>query len=228
MSYFKRRNGVGDWQGEVVDSFIIKECLDKANQQTAPFDAKIDDLVKNWTPTGFYTPDDIRTIVGQTMATVSRAQAALNQAASEPNASQDSVLRATNDMGRAGSRSLDYLQAATDAEQNGIRVVNAPGFKRWVTDTLATASSAMVTAAVISCITPWWVDALAAFQTAFDQAWTVVRRVVGAVLTLGETALKVPDALNEMLTILKWGLGIGGAAYVLNEINKSRGGGSWW
>jgi hypothetical protein len=218
----RRRRSLSDWMSDVTDNMVIKECLDQANQQTAPFDAKIDALVKNWKPTGFYTADDVRTIVGRTLEAVQSAQAAVNQAAAEPNASQDSVMRATSDLGRAGQRSLDYLDAAKQAEAQGIRVVNAPGLKRWVTDTLGAASSAMVTAAVIGCTTPWWVGALAWFQTQFDQVWGAVRMIVGAALTVGEAVLQVPDALGDMITILKWGLGIGGAAYLVNEIHRHR------
>jgi hypothetical protein len=189
-------------------------CLDQANAAVAPFDAQIDDLAKNWQPTGFYTTADIRTLVGQAMATVQQGQAAVNLAAAEPNASQDSVMRATDDMARAGSRALDYLQAATEADQQGIRVVNAPGLKRWVTDTMAAASSGMVTASVIGCITPWWVSALAKFQSVFDRAYAVVKLVVGAAIAIGETMLKVAGDLPDLYPILKWTALALGAAWV--------------
>lgn len=219
------RRGLSDFLDDVLAKAGVDQagpCLDAANAATAPFDAKIDDLVKNWNPTGFYAPADLRKIVSQALATVQQGQAAINAAAAEPNASQDSVMRATNDLARAGSRSLDYLQAATHAEQQGIATVNAPGLKRWVTDTMAAASSAMVTAAVIGCITPWWVGALAAFQSAFDTAWSVIRAIVGLTIRLGEQVLKVPDQLEDLITILKWGLGLGGAAYVIHQIDKAR------
>ena len=114
------------------------------------------------------------------------------------------------------------VQAAAAADQQGIRTVNAPGFKRWITDTLATSSSALVTASVIGCIRPWWVGALAAFQSAFDVIYSLASRVVGAVITLGEVALKVPDALDDLLTIAKWGLGLGGAAWLIYEVSKAK------
>lgn len=195
-------------------------CLDQANASAKPIDAKIDDLVKNWNPTGFYTTSDLRTIVSATMAVVAQGYDALTQAAAEPNASSDSITRATNDLARAGERSLDYLSAATTADQQGMTAVNAPGFKRWVTDTLASASSALVTASVIGCLRPWWVTALSKFQSAFDVVWSVAKRVVGAVLKLGDVALKVPDQLDDLLTILMWGLGLGGAAYLIHHVSK--------
>jgi hypothetical protein len=210
-----------DFVGAIGGASPESTCLSAANAMVAPFDAKIDDLAKNWNPTGFYTPADLRALVSSTMAVVIQAQNALGQAAQEPNASQDSVMRATDDLARAGARSLDYLQAARDADAQGLRVVNAPGMKRWVTDTMGAASSAMVTASVIGCITPWWVGALAAFQGAFDAAWNVAKKLVGAIIAIGETALQVVDDLPQFYAIAKWGLlALGG--YLLWEHVRSR------
>jgi hypothetical protein len=196
------------------------QCIDAANQTLAPFDAKVDDLVKTWNPTGFYSSSDLRGLVSVTLQAVTRAQAAVDAAASEANASQDSVMRATDDLARAGSRSLDYLDAARTADQQGLRLVNAPGLKRWVTDTLATASSAMVTAMVIGCITPWWVGAMAAFQSAFDVAWAFAKRLTGAVIAIGETVLKVADDLPDLYGLLKYALIAGGAYWLYIQLHN--------
>lgn len=193
-------------------------CLAQANAATAPFDAKVNDLAQNWTPSGFYTSDDIRSIVGSVMTTIAQGQALVDQAAKEPNASQDSVMRATDDLANAGKRSLDYLQAATQADAQGTRVINAVGLKRWVTDSLGSASSAMTTAAVIGCITPWWVGALAAFQSVFDKAWAVVKAVVGTALQIGEDVLKVASNLDEIYNVLKWGALALGAYWLWTEV----------
>lgn len=179
-------------------------CLDQANAAVAPMDAKIDDLVRNWNPTGFFTSAEIRELVTVTMRAVSQAQDLVNRAAAEPNASQESVMRASNDLGRAGQRSLVYLDSAKAADQQGLRLVNAPGIKRWVTDTLAACSSAVVTAAVIGCLRPWWLSALSAFQSVFDVVFGVAKRLVGAVLAIGETALNVVGDLPDLYGILKW------------------------
>jgi hypothetical protein len=194
------------------------QCIAQANAAMAPFDAKIDGLIKTWNPTGFYTSDDIRSIVGSVMTTISQAQASVDQATKEPNASQDSVMRATDDLARAGQRSLDYLQAATQADGQGTRVINAVGLKRWVTDSLAAASSAMVTASVIGCITPWWAGALAAFQSVFDKAWAVVTAVVGTLLQVGEDVLKVASSLDDIYEVLKWGALAYGAYWLWTNV----------
>lgn len=218
-----KRTGMGNFLddilgiGPVVDAVSNAQqgqCLDQANAAVAPFDARITDLVKNWQPTGFYTAQDIRDLVNSTMTLVAQGQAAVNLAAHEPTASIDSLMRATDDLATAGKRSLDYLDAAKTAEQQGMRVINAPGFKRWVTDTMAASSSALVTAAVVGCITPWWVGALAAYQAAFDSLVTVAKRVVGAVIALGDKLLTVAEGAPELLEYLKWGA-IAAVVYVV-------------
>lgn len=213
------RVGLSDWMEDLMNTLSGQgsqesQCLDTANATVAPFDAAITDMAKNWNPTGFYTSQDVRDVVSSAMAVVTAAQNAVSQAAAEPNASQDSVMRATDDLANAGAKSLDYLQAANAIDAQGIRVINAPGFKRWVTDTLGAASSAIVTAAVIGCITPWWVGALATFQSAFDAVRAVVTKVVGAVIAIGETVLKVADDLPNLYDILKW-VALAGGAYWL-------------
>lgn len=214
----RRRRGLGDLLDDVNQKYD-RMCLDKANADMAPFDAKIDDMVKTWKPTGFYTPQDLRTIVQQTLTVTNQAYDALTQVAQDVTGGDDSIARAISDLGTAGQRSLDYLGAATQAEQAGLRLVNAPGLKRWVTDTLATTSSAMVTASVVACQSPWWLNALSAYQTVFDKAKAVVVRIVGAVLAIGETALKVADDLPKLYDILKWGaLGLGGYWLWVNHL----------
>ena len=130
----------------------IQDCLAQANAATAPLDAKIDDLAKTWTPTGFYTTDEVRSLIGQTMTMIRGAQTVLDQAMETPSASHDSVIRATDDLARAGKKSLDYLAAANEADQAGFRTINALGLKDWVLSAMGAASSAISTAAAISCI----------------------------------------------------------------------------
>jgi hypothetical protein len=198
----------------------IAQCIGQANATTAPLDAKINDLAQNWQPTGFYTPEDIRQLVGSTMAMIVKAQAVIDQARQAPNASQDSLMRTTDDLARAGKSSLDYLSAANDADAQSLRAINAVGFKDWVLSAMGAASSAIGTAAAVACITPWWVGALATFQTAFDALWNTAKQVVGAVLAIGETALKVADELPQFSGLITWGLVLGGAYWLWHRYLK--------
>lgn len=215
----RRAPGLAGFVDDIMDTIAgqptaEKQCIDAANQAVAPFEAQIDDLVKTWNPTGFYTSQEIRDLVSSTMRVVTQAQSALDSARAEPNASQDSIMRAVDDLTRAGSRALDYLGAASSADQQGLRVINAAGLKRWVTDTLATSSSAIVTASVVGCLRPWWVGALATFQAAFDVVWALSKRTLGSALAIGETALKIVDDLPQLYDVLKWGALAAGAYWI--------------
>jgi hypothetical protein len=224
----RKPTSLGDWWGDFMNNLNADlglpttrpsdeaQCIALANATFAPMDAKVNDLSANWNPTGFYTPDEIRTQVANVMDTVRTVQVAIDQARAEPNASQDSIMRAVNDLARVGERSLGYLAAANNADQNGIRLVNAQGLKRWVVDSLATCSSSMVTAAVVGCIAPWWIGSLATFQRAFDKAWSTAKLLIGAVLAIGETAVLVANDLPDLYRVLKYtALVVGG--YLLWE-----------
>lgn len=211
---YRRRPALSGLPFDISPDPVIQECIGKANEVTAPLDAKTLDLATTWQPTGFYTPPEIRQLIGSTMAMIVKAQAVLDQAASSPSASQDSIIRATDDLTNAGKSSLDYLSAANEADQQGLRTINATGLKHWVLTAMGAASSAIGTAAAISCITPWWVDALSAFQAAFDAVWSTAKKIVGAVLAIGETALKVADNLPKVADVITWGV-VAGAGYWL-------------
>lgn len=230
--YVRRRQaGLSGWLDDVVDAITGSvtpvgtqdnaDCLAQGNAVSAPLDAKIDDLIKNWNPTGFYTSTDIRNLVTSTMKVVASGFDALTQAAAEPNAARDSITRATNDLARASGKSTDYLQAAQQADAQGFTSVNAPGFKRWLTDTMAASSSAITTAAVIACQVPWFVGALSMFQIVFDAAYEQFKRTLGALVKLGDLVLKIPEGLADASTILVWALGLGGAAWLLYKAHNA-------
>jgi hypothetical protein len=233
----RRPPGLGDWWSDLMNGINENmglppvapsdeaQCIALANATMGPFDAKINDLAKNWNPTGYYTTDELRRTIQDVLGTVTAAQAAIDRARSEPNASQDSIMRAVSDLARVGERSLVYLDAARSADDNGVRLVNSVGFKRWVTDSLAACSSAMVTAAVIGCITPWWVGSLATFQRAFDKVWSAVKLITGAVLAIGETALEIIGDLPALYNILKY-TAVAAGLYILWDvyIRRDRGG----
>lgn len=200
-----------------------RKCLDAANEKVAPLDAKITDLAKNWRPTGFYTSQNVRDLVAATMATVRKAQEAIDQARSRPNASQDSLMRASNDLFRAGERSLVFLDIARQADSmTDVEAIEAQGLKRWVTDTLAAASSGFVTASVVECLTPWWLVALVGFQNSFEVAYTTAKRIVGVVIKIGETALKVAEDLPDLYEIAKWVAIAGGVGWLAIELMNLR------
>lgn len=231
--YRRRRppRGLAGWLDDALDAITgsvtpvgtggTADCIAAGNAASAQLDAKTDDLVRNWNPTGFYTSTDMRALVTSTMKVVAQGFDALSQAAASVSAASDSITRATNDLSRASGKSLDYLAAAQQADAQGFTSVNAPGFKRWITDTMGAASSAITTAAAVACDTPWFVNALAMFQSVFDALYAQVKRVVGVLIKIGDLALKIPDGLEQASTILVWALGLGGAAWLLYQAHSS-------
>ncbi len=221
----RRRAGMGDLMEDIMDKILGRpsaeqQCVDAANITQASFDSKVDDLVTNWQPTGFYAPADIRSIVSATMALVTQAQSVLDQVGLS--GSVDSIIRATDDLSRAGGRSLDYLTAATQADQQGIAVVNAPGLKKWVTNTMGACGSAVVTANTIVCLQPWWLDALASFQSAFDVAWAAVKGIVGTAVAVGGQVLKIAADLPELMTYIEVGALAVGALWLWQKYRGRR------
>jgi hypothetical protein len=220
-----KRQGLGSWIDDLLQQGGIptesSQCLDQANAQVAPFEGKIADMDKTWNPTGFYTPADLRQVVSSTLSVVQQGYAALSQAMQQ--ASSSSLNEANAELSKASGNSMDYLNAAKEAESKGVATVNAPGLKRWVISTMQSASNAIVAGAVTSCMEPWWLSAVAAFQQAFDVAWQVIKQVAGAVLKLGEVALKVPDLLDDIVTYGQWALLLGLAYFAFTSLADAHG-----
>ena len=202
----------------------IAGCLATANQQTARLDAKTADVIKTWNPTGFYTATDIRTAVASTMELVGEAQSALDNVRGQANSSQDALMGASGILMDAGQKSLVYLQAANDADAQGIQTINSPWLKRWVTNTMTDVSNALVTASVVACGIPAWLTVLQAFQGFFDKLASVVKAIVGIVLKVGEAVLEIPDDIAKLWTVLKWGAVLGGAAWLIMKFQEHKSG----
>ncbi len=196
-----------------IDPTVVLEaqCVTKAVAAGQGFKSKIDNLDATWNPTGFYPPDDVRSVIGSTMELEALGRAAIDKVQIEVHVRTDLLNRARDGLDRAGARAIDYLDAAREADSKSIRLVNAPGLKQWVIDTMNAASAALIVGQAVDCLKPWWLSALEAYQEAFDVAITHVVSVAGSVLAVGENAVKVAFSLLEHLNLLILaGLGVGG------------------
>lgn len=219
-----------DWKDQASgDPSDTQQCLDVANQQAAPLDAKVYDLAQNWQPTGNYLPADILTAVSSVMPLVVQAQSALDQAMAEGTSAQDAIGQARALLFTQGSRAVDYTDAAKQALTQGADAVAAPDFKQWVLSTMQAASGGMVAASVSSCMRPWWLTAIAVFQSAFDKAWAVVRAIAGVIVDVGKTVVKVAAALPDLAELAMWAAIVGGAYYLfINLSNYKKSGKSFF
>lgn len=204
------------------------DCLDQANAQTAALDQRTQSLAATWTPTGFYAPADVQQIVSATLSLVNSGTNALATAPTSTSDAQSQINQAQDKLAQQGQRSMVYVNALRDAAATGATVLNAAGLKTWVLDSMQAVSSALVTAAVMECNMPWLATAIIAFQGYFDTLASIVSRVVGVLVKIGDNVLKVADNVDELFTVLKWAALIGGGAYLaikLGEVQRrSRGG----
>jgi hypothetical protein len=206
-------------------------CLASANANTANLDAKINDLAKNWHPTGFYTPAQVRALVSNVMAVIANARSAVAKAQGQTGlaeAAQSNLRQSLADMARQEARSLEYLAAASAATSSGAKAVNAPGMKTWVTNAMNAASSAFVTADVVSCELPFWIAVMAGFLGLVGSVVEAIKKIVGVAIAAGEAVLDVArdaaESIPVMWQIVKWGglaaLGVL-AVWKLKEYRKS-------
>ena len=213
----RRKRGMGDWADDFANYWTqqfggkseTNQCIDAANQKTAELDAKATDLNKNWNPTGIYTTQQMQSLVQQTMATLLAASTGvLDKAISEPQADgtrASLMLKRAAIQRKMSDEGLVFTKALGAAMNANIGVVDAPGLKRWIVNSMLVASDAIGAAYAVSCLTPWWVGVLAAFQSAFDKLYGAAKIIVGTAVALGEQVLKIPDAIGEIWTYAKWG-----------------------
>lgn len=194
-------SSVMDWVNQALHAET--RCLDKANssRQVKAIDAMTFDLARNWNPTGFYTPAQIHSIVS--------AVTSLNGAARTVLASLSAVQHSTSDadqvikqaaayLDRNDARAQAYITAASKAGSTG--VVNAPGLKMWVTNSLVNISQAYVTVYVLDCNTTWLDYAAAASKRLVDAA-----KAIGGVIADAATAIvDAAESTLQFASALKW------------------------
>lgn len=197
-----------------------KQCLAKANQLVANLDNRRFDLVKNWNPSGIYTIQQFDSLITATLAMLRSASSTIDRAAQEKispahrdqlNIERGAIQR------KMATEGLVFIDASRAAKAKGIEYIDSPGLKRWITNSMGVASSAVVAANVVMCLQPWWVQALQVFQATFNALYAVARAIVGVTVSLAKTALKVPDAIATLITYGKWALLAGGAYWLYTK-----------
>jgi hypothetical protein len=222
---------LGIWPFSQIATFIVgssageqTECLDKANVKVAPIDAQINDLSKNWHPSGYYTPEQMGTLIDQTLLALRSAGDHVRGAPTATGDASQMISEATGKIARRGQDSLDFIRAKNTAVTSGIKIIDAPGLRRWVISSLQDAGYAHTTAFVQECAMPGLASAIIAYQRVFDGAAGIIKSIVGVAIdvakAVGSTVLHLPDTISTMFTYLKWGV-IGGAGlWVFLEVKK--------
>jgi hypothetical protein len=119
----------------------------------------------------------------------------------------------------------DYLPSLQYAEAHQIPVIDSPGFWRWVNKVLDEVELATQLMAITTCMKPWYASVLAWLYERADSIYQLAKTAVSVAIAVGSAVLKIPDTIGSIWTILKWGVLIGGAAYVYQEVQDHRKGG---
>ena len=183
--------------------FVIDKCIADAAAKTKAFDAETIQLGKTWKPTGIYTVEDVRKLVGIAIDLMKPAWDAVTKALeSEPLETQvDNLRQSIDDLSRRGQQAVAYLDAARKAKALG-KPMNAPELKVWLLYTRNDTSSAMDAAFIATCVTPSLLDMVA--MTWFAWGKTLYDTAVRIVGLAKELLVGAYDATKNTLDFLAW------------------------
>lgn len=208
-----------------IESQIEKQCPESATYRGLV--ARADELNRTWNPTGYYTWSDMSDVIAATVKLAGQASSAAIKffsGSSLPSA-KDRVRDAADNYNAVAKRANDYVEAWKVARAAN-KPVAAPGFKSWVVDDLKAAAELFRAVEVSVCTTPWWVSAAVSFSSVFIDVVNIAKRVGGAVLKVGEAAVKAVEKTGDIMAFLLpklpyIALGIGGY-FAYKAIKKSQ------
>jgi hypothetical protein len=195
-------------------------CIKQADASGSvkQLDAAMMDISQNWQPSGFYTPDQITQVVlliqANLLTPLSAIKTAPQSTSDAADIIQNYVSKIDRDMGLEpgyqGTTAKTFTDAAAAARAQGKTVVEAPGLKRWVVNTLQDALGALVAASVLSCNTTILDDVNRALVSLGGFLKSIGNLVVGA----AEAVFAIPDTISTIWKVAKYGA-IAGAGYLI-------------
>lgn len=208
------------------------ECRARAEADEGPLFARAQDLAKNWNPTGFYTPEEVEKVLKATYAVLNQVSDILDKADKEipqrdwggDESGQTHVIGLKRaDVIAQFKEAEKFQQAWLQAKDQHIDLLDMPGLKRWVVNSMLVAANCVYAASYVLCITPWWMGVLKTMAAFFEDAIDIAKSIGGALKKVGQTVLKVPDTLSTLFTVAKWSLILGVPLYVIFRLNQARG-----
>ncbi len=204
-------------KGGTVHAMVEINCRNAARSASKNIERETLSLAANWRPTGFYTVADLEKMLQATWAVLKVAGDGLD--AMNPPTETSRSLRSS--ISNRYGDSLVYVQAMNDAKLKGIKVLDAPGFKRWVIKAMNEAALAQEHIAYMACQAPWIIPFGMSLMAASIAVSGVARTLATVAVAVGEVVLKIPDAALDLYTYLKWGALGAGALWVLSKRNKT-------
>lgn len=194
--------------------FSNSTCFADADARTADMFAKQQDLSKNWNPTGFYTPADMRKVFESAFAMMTAAGAVLDKAMSgtQDLTSRGQLMDARDSIFDQEGKGLQFSDALRNAAVSHIEIIESTGFKRWVIGCMEVTKAAMFTAHYVACNRSALLDLLVGVLNvlidAADLLVAVAKVVVGVAkatvelaLELGKQIIKIPDTIATIVKV---------------------------
>lgn len=209
---------------DVIDLIQGSDCPDEADASVADMDNIINDLEQQWRPTGFYTPDEINKVTSTVLDQTGGVFNQLEEAAEEMKVVGKVELQFTAFASKV-SDAVPFLNAGKKARTEGIRVVNAPGLRDWVLDTMKATRNLSRAIFLHSCNRPVMLRIVTAAAQAMMVVRTVVLAVGGAALAAGEVAVNVLGGVGQLLGFVVKHLplfALGGAGLYLYKRMRDR------
>lgn len=198
------------------------ECTAKMDTATANLDALTSELARDWKPTGFYLVADMARMRDEVWKVMTSATAAIERVIAD---GVTAPMRATlgsfmDGVYRKMREGLTFSTAISTAQTKGLRLIDAPGFKRWTIESLNKASSAIAAAAYMSCLKPAIVAVVQKLVAAWQTMIQIGKAMVRVAVAAGEQFLRIPDTFQTIWTVTKWGTLAVGAAWLLAKARK--------
>ena len=191
---------------------------------TAKLDAKIYDLAKNWRPTGSFRPEEVETIVKDTLKLMSSAREALVKA---PEKSRDAAQLRRERLGAIEKYAVQATPFITKAltarveaaRTNKIVLVDAPDLKKWVLNGMDAASNGIMSALAQGYFATADLKYFSSLEGQYDLFVFAVKKYAGHVKDAYEGA---KDALGYLKPALYIGLGLAGVFVVSRVVGRSK------
>lgn len=196
-------------------------CMQKAKAATADLDRQTNALAATWRPSGMFQVADVRRLRDATFAYLKAASASIDGSIKRgaPQAARDLLTDRLWKIYKKMDESRAYTSAINDAEARQIRVIESPGFKRWVIESMTAASNGFTAVAYFECIKPFVVSLTLQALALCTSIASIARAVVDATVAVGEAVLAIPDTVSKLWTWTKWGA-LGVATFYLMKPKK--------
>ncbi len=218
--------GIFDWFSPITPDTLNPgraACMNAPpSAQVKALSAKSDDIQAHWNPTGYYTADQMRQVIGATMNLVNQYHNSVMTARQRYDFS--ALAKAEEAFNEIGKQAVDYTTTYQKAQKTGA-AINAPGLKMWVVNATRAMNEGMRAVEQAACDEPWWFGAISTYTAMFDVLKGVVMTVAGIVVKAGQIVLDAVETTLSLWPFVKWGaIGVGAimaTLYVWNKLDSS-------